>query len=89
VAFVLTVRNTILLADADPTAVCLRETFLTADKTINVNNLLHCVTANVPNIRRRRSSKRGGCPDSRIQCAVDVSDVVAAAKFKAMSCRPS
>ena len=24
----------ILLADADPTAVCLQETFLTADKTI-------------------------------------------------------
>jgi len=38
VAWAPTVRISILLADADPTADCLQETFLTADKTIKFNN---------------------------------------------------
>jgi len=33
----------ILLADADPTAVCLQETFLTADKAIKFNNDNACL----------------------------------------------
>jgi len=36
----------ILLADADPTAVCLQETFLTADKRIKFNNYTtYCMPA--------------------------------------------
>ena len=36
----------VLLADTDPTAVCLQETFLTSDKTMKFNNYkTYCIPA--------------------------------------------
>ena len=69
-AFMLTVRISILLAEADPTAACLQETFLTADKTIKVNNnttyCSHAVEVNGTPHGRVAQWVKNGIPHSKI-----------------------